>query len=149
MWSKSFSGWGSAVAWFSLQLWRGVSTGVPLAMKVATETVDGLLGEGAINNACQATSYPATCNQTLAGGNYTADTSGDTRNSLQVAETRVNATLEFVLRLNATNPNVTVCSCLSKSCMLTRWWCAAVSGQGFKLVCTTFVLYIGDRGSSC
>ncbi|KAG0566018.1 hypothetical protein KC19_7G031900 [Ceratodon purpureus] len=85
----------------------GVSIGVPLALNAVKEKVNDLLGDGAVNNACQATSYPATCNQTLAGGNYTADTGGVTRHSLRMAESGVNATLESVLHLNSTNPNVT------------------------------------------
>lgn len=80
----------------------GVSIGVPLAVKKAKQAVN----DGA-NAVCQATSYPATCNQTLSGGNYTADSRSVTRLSLQSANTGVNQTWDQVLLLNGTNPNIT------------------------------------------
>ncbi|KAG0603050.1 hypothetical protein M758_10G062100 [Ceratodon purpureus] len=84
----------------------GVSIGVPLAVKKAKETANNVK-QGAADAACQATSYPATCNQTLAGGNYTADSKGMTKISLMSADTGVNNTLDYVMFLNGTNPNVT------------------------------------------
>lgn len=83
----------------------GVSIGVPLANKAKAKANDS--EQSAADNVCQATSYPATCAQTLASGNYTADSKGVTRYSLQSAETGVNSTLSSILRLNRTNPNVT------------------------------------------
>lgn len=88
----------------------GVSIGIPLAVKKAKEKINK-----AQNSVCEATSYPATCNQTLAGGNYTAtDSRSVTRYALQSTNTGVNQTWDQVLSLNGTNPNITfaldVCS---------------------------------------
>lgn len=84
----------------------GVSIGIPLAVKKSKETGNDVK-QGAVNAACQATSYPAMCNETLSGGNYTADSKGITRMSLTSAESGVNSTLDYVLLLNGTSPNVT------------------------------------------
>jgi pectinesterase len=84
----------------------GVSIGIPLAVKKSKETRNDVK-QGAVNAACQATSYPAMCNETLSGGNYTADSKGITRMSLTSAGSGVNSTLEYVLLLNGTSPNVT------------------------------------------
>lgn len=84
----------------------GVSIGVPLAINKAKGAANDV-SQSAVDAACQATSYPATCNQTLAGGNYTADSKGVTKMSLMSADSGVNSTMSYALLLNGTNPNVT------------------------------------------
>ena len=84
----------------------GVSIGVPLALKKAKDTSNGG-NQSAVNAACQVTSYPAACAQTLGGSNYTADSTGITKVALDSASSGVNNTLAYVLALNATNSNLT------------------------------------------
>lgn len=83
----------------------GVSIGVPLAVKKA-KNKDNDSKASAVEAACQATTYPATCNETLSSGNAT-DSRSVTRLSLQQANTGVNTTWADVLLLNGTNANIT------------------------------------------
>ena len=63
-------------------------------------------GSAAIDAACQATSYPASCNQTLSG----SSPQGYSRMAVEKAQTGINDTTQSVLyaaQSNQTNPNVT------------------------------------------
>lgn len=87
----------------------GLSIGIPLGVRKAKQAVQ-VVGQDAVNTACQATSYPETCNQTFFGSNATAsstDSRGLTKFSVLSAQQGVNNTLGAVVLLNgSTNLNV-------------------------------------------
>jgi len=84
----------------------GLAVGIPLGLKKARETVTVAESDNGITNACKATSYPATCNQTFSGGNYTVSSLGVTKYSVTAASTGINNTLASVLGLNTTDEKI-------------------------------------------
>lgn len=73
-------------------------------------------GSAAINAACQATSYPASCNQTLSG----SSPQGYSKMSLTAAQSGLNQTKQSVIDAALSNPNISagldVClECLDSS----------------------------------
>lgn len=84
----------------------GLAVGIPLGLKKARETVTVAAFDNGIATACQATSYPATCNQTFSGGNYTRSSMGVTKYSVTAASTGINTTLASVLGLNTTDEKI-------------------------------------------
>lgn len=85
----------------------GLAVGIPLGLKKARETVTvAESSDNGITTACKATSYPATCNQTFSGGNYTMSSMGVTKYSVTAASTGINNTLASVLVLNTTDEKI-------------------------------------------
>lgn len=84
----------------------GLAVGIPLGLKKARETVTVAASDNGITTACEATSYPATCNQTFSGGNYTTSSMGVTKYSVTAASTGINNTLASVLDLNTTDEKI-------------------------------------------
>lgn len=82
-----------------------VAVGVPVAIQKAKDKVHEW-DDKAVENACQQTSYPSTCNQTFSNGDHPRDSNGITRFSVDSSETGVNDTMAFVNNLNSTDADI-------------------------------------------